>query len=81
MDRVDTADLDAWRWMYDVNVLGLVRVTKALLPTLRASGDGVVVNVGSTAGRDDRSSSRRCRPASPARKPYAPGPAMRTTTR
>ena len=50
-DRVDGADLDAWRWMYDVNVLGLVRVTRALLPALRASGDGVIVNVGSTAGR------------------------------
>jgi NADP-dependent 3-hydroxy acid dehydrogenase YdfG len=51
VDRVDGADIDAWRWMYDVNVLGLVRVTKALLPALRASGDGVIVNVGSTAGR------------------------------
>jgi len=48
---VDEADIDAWRWMYDVNVLGLVRVTQALLPALRASGDAVVVNVGSTAGR------------------------------
>ncbi|GAA1927737.1 SDR family NAD(P)-dependent oxidoreductase [Nocardioides hwasunensis] len=50
-DRVDDADLDGWRWMYDVNVLGLVRVTKALLPALRASGDAVIVNLGSTAGR------------------------------
>ncbi|MBS2939488.1 SDR family NAD(P)-dependent oxidoreductase [Nocardioides sp. J2M5] len=50
-DRVDAADLDAWRWMYDLNVLGLVRVTRALLPALRAGGDGVIVNVGSTAGR------------------------------
>ena len=50
-DRVEDADLDGWRWMYDVNVLGLVRVTRALLPALRTSGDGMVVNVGSTAGR------------------------------
>ncbi|UFN43680.1 SDR family NAD(P)-dependent oxidoreductase [Nocardioides okcheonensis] len=50
-DRVDEADLDGWRWMYDINVLGLVRVTRALLPALRDSGDGVIVNVGSTAGR------------------------------
>ena len=50
-DRVEDADLDDWRWMYDVNVLGLVRVTQALLPALRASGDAVIVNVGSTAGR------------------------------
>ena len=37
--------------MYDVNVLGTLHVTQALLPALRASGDGLVVNVGSTAGR------------------------------
>jgi NADP-dependent 3-hydroxy acid dehydrogenase YdfG len=37
--------------MYDVNVLGLLHVTRALLPALRASGDGLIVNVGSTAGR------------------------------
>jgi NADP-dependent 3-hydroxy acid dehydrogenase YdfG len=50
-DRVDGADLDSWRWMYDINVLGLVRVTKALMPSLRASSDAVIVNIGSTAGR------------------------------
>ena len=50
-DRVEDADIEDWRWMYEVNVLGLVRVTQALLPALRASGDAVVVNVGSTAGR------------------------------
>ncbi len=50
-DRIDGADLDAWRRMYDVNVIGLVQVTKALLPALRASGDAVIINVGSTAGR------------------------------
>jgi NADP-dependent 3-hydroxy acid dehydrogenase YdfG len=37
--------------MYDVNVLGTLHVTQALLPALRASGDGLVVNLGSTAGR------------------------------
>jgi NADP-dependent 3-hydroxy acid dehydrogenase YdfG len=48
---VAEADLDDWSRMYDVNVLGLVRVTRALLPALVASGAGVVLNVGSTAGR------------------------------
>lgn len=50
-DRVEDADLDGWRRMYDINVIGLVRVTQALLPALRASGDALIVNVGSTAGR------------------------------
>jgi len=44
------ADDDDWRRMYDVNVLGTMRMTRALLPLLVASGDGVVVNVTSTAG-------------------------------
>jgi NADP-dependent 3-hydroxy acid dehydrogenase YdfG len=50
-EPVEHASLDEWSRMYDVNVLGLVRVTRALLPALRASGHGLVVNVGSTAGR------------------------------
>jgi NADP-dependent 3-hydroxy acid dehydrogenase YdfG len=47
---VAEADLDSWARTYDVNVLGTVRVTKALLPALRAAGGGDVVFVGSTAG-------------------------------
>ena len=37
--------------MYEVNVIGVLNVTKALLPALVASGAGTIVNVGSTAGR------------------------------
>jgi NADP-dependent 3-hydroxy acid dehydrogenase YdfG len=51
VDPVESADPEQWRTMYDVNVIGLLHVTQALLPALRASGDGVIVNVGSTAGR------------------------------
>ncbi|SFO18128.1 NADP-dependent 3-hydroxy acid dehydrogenase YdfG [Geodermatophilus obscurus] len=47
---VAEADLDSWARTYDVNVLGTVRLTKALLPALRASGAGDVLFVGSTAG-------------------------------
>jgi NADP-dependent 3-hydroxy acid dehydrogenase YdfG len=50
-DPVAAADPDDWRAMFDVNVVGLMQVTKALLPALVASGTGVVVNIGSTAGR------------------------------
>ena len=35
--------------MWETNVLGLVRVTRALLPKLEASGNGHIVNLGSTA--------------------------------
>ncbi|SCX46320.1 NADP-dependent 3-hydroxy acid dehydrogenase YdfG [Klenkia marina] len=47
---VAEADLDSWTKAFQVNVLGTVRVTKALLPALRASGAGDVVLMGSTAG-------------------------------
>ena len=47
---VADADLGSWARTYEVNVLGTVRLTKALLPALRASGGGDVVFVSSTAG-------------------------------
>jgi NADP-dependent 3-hydroxy acid dehydrogenase YdfG len=50
-ESVEDADPDDWRAMYEVNVIGLLNVTQALLPALRASGDAVIVNMGSTAGR------------------------------
>jgi len=39
-----------WRAMYELNVLGVLRMTRALLDRLIASGDGLVINVGSIAG-------------------------------
>jgi NADP-dependent 3-hydroxy acid dehydrogenase YdfG len=50
LEPVAEADEERWRWMYEANVLGVVRVTKALLPQLVASGDGHVVVIGSVAG-------------------------------
>jgi len=47
---VADADLDAWRRMYELNFLGTARVTRALLPSVEASGDGHVVVIGSIAG-------------------------------
>lgn len=41
---------DKWRAMFELNVLGVLRMTRALLPLLVASGDGLVVNLGSIAG-------------------------------
>jgi NADP-dependent 3-hydroxy acid dehydrogenase YdfG len=47
---VADADEQQWRAMYETNVLGVVRMIKALLPMLEARGDGTVVTVGSIAG-------------------------------
>ncbi len=50
LDPVASGSLADWRAMYEVNVLGAVRVTQALLPALRGSGRGDVVLLTSTAG-------------------------------
>ncbi|MEU1663186.1 SDR family NAD(P)-dependent oxidoreductase [Streptomyces sparsogenes] len=49
-EPVATADPADWRAMYEVNVVGVLNVTQALLPALIASGDGTVVVLSSTAG-------------------------------
>lgn len=49
LEPVADADEDDWRWMFETNVIGTLRVTKALLPTLLASGDGHIVTVTSIA--------------------------------
>ena len=51
MDPVAEASPEDWQAMYEVNVVGVLRVTQALLPVLVASGRGHVVVMGSTAGR------------------------------
>ncbi len=49
LDPVRSADEDDWRWMWETNVLGTLRLTKALLPRLAESGNGHVVTVTSIA--------------------------------
>lgn len=51
LDPVASSSVADWQLMFDTNVLGTLRMTKALLPKLIASGDGIVVNIGSIAGR------------------------------
>ncbi|MFY1689620.1 SDR family oxidoreductase [Plantactinospora sp. WMMB782] len=50
LDPVESGSVADWQWMYDVNVLGTLRVTQALLPALESSGAGTVVVLSSTAG-------------------------------
>ena len=49
LDSLAEADEQRWRWMYEANVLGSLRMTKALLGKLISSGDGHVVAVTSVA--------------------------------
>lgn len=50
LEPIAEADEEYWRQMYESNVMGVMRVTKALLPALERSGNGHVVVVGSVAG-------------------------------
>ena len=54
---VADSDLDEWRRVLDINVLGIVRVTRCALPALQGSSHGAIVNtcsVAATAGLPDR---------------------------
>src|SRR5215813_9292609 len=50
LEPVAEADEEKWREMYESNGMGVMRVTKALLPALERSGDGHIVVIGSVAG-------------------------------
>lgn len=50
LEPIAEADEAKWQRMYDTNVLGVMRMTRALLPKLLASGDGHVMAIGSIAG-------------------------------
>jgi NADP-dependent 3-hydroxy acid dehydrogenase YdfG len=52
LEPVAEATEEHWRWMWETNVLGTLRVTKALLPALVASGNGHVVTITSIAAHD-----------------------------
>jgi NADP-dependent 3-hydroxy acid dehydrogenase YdfG len=49
LEPVAESEEERWRWMYEANVLGTMRMTSALLPALIASGDGLIVGVTSIA--------------------------------
>ena len=49
-DTIAEASVEGWREMFDINVLGVLRVVKAFLPALVESGRGDIVVMSSTAG-------------------------------
>ncbi|MGO4382935.1 SDR family oxidoreductase [Specibacter sp. RAF43] len=50
VDPVATAQAADWDWMYQVNVVGTLKMIQAFLPALRENGRGTVLNLTSTAG-------------------------------
>jgi NADP-dependent 3-hydroxy acid dehydrogenase YdfG len=51
LSAVDGANTEEWKQMIDVNLLGLMYATHAVLPLMKAQGGGHIVNVSSVAGR------------------------------
>ncbi len=51
---IDGANTSDWRRMIDINVVGLLYATHAVLPILKAQGTGHIVNISSVAGRTAR---------------------------
>ena len=50
-DKIQDGDFAGWQTMIETNVLGLLAVTKAVLPTLLKAEEAHIVNIGSVAGR------------------------------
>lgn len=50
VETIGEGNIDDWRWMYEVNVLGTLNVTQTFLPMLREHGEGTILNLTSTAG-------------------------------
>ncbi len=50
LDSIEQAVEERWQAMFELNVMGVLRMTRAFLPALRASGDAHVIDIGSTAG-------------------------------
>jgi NAD(P)-dependent dehydrogenase (short-subunit alcohol dehydrogenase family) len=48
--RIDVCSLEEWRWIFDINLFGVVRGTRAFTPMLKAQGSGRIVNIASLAG-------------------------------
>jgi NADP-dependent 3-hydroxy acid dehydrogenase YdfG len=42
---------DQAKVVLNTNVVGLLRTTRAVLPSMRAAGDGLIINIGSVVGR------------------------------
>lgn len=49
LDSIREAKLEDWQWMYETNVLGTLRMTRAFMDTL-SERDGLIINIGSVAG-------------------------------
>ena len=52
LDPIQTGDLDDWDAMMDINVKGLLYVSKAIIPQMTERKSGHIINIGSSAGKE-----------------------------
>lgn len=52
LDPIQSGSLEDWDAMIDINVKGLLYVTRAVLPMMLETGEGHIINIGSTAGKE-----------------------------
>ncbi|MCB0479328.1 MAG: SDR family NAD(P)-dependent oxidoreductase [Crocinitomicaceae bacterium] len=51
-DTIDNGNTDDWDRMIDTNVKGLLYVSKEVIPILKENGEGHIINIASTAGKE-----------------------------
>ncbi len=52
LDPIQTGNLDDWDAMMDINVKGLLYVSKAIIPGMTERKSGIIINIGSIAGKE-----------------------------
>ncbi|MEP0133513.1 MAG: SDR family NAD(P)-dependent oxidoreductase [Eudoraea sp.] len=52
LDPIETGNLEDWDAMLDINVKGLLYVSRAILPKMVERNSGHIINIGSTAGKE-----------------------------
>lgn len=52
LDPIETGDTDDWDAMMDINVKGLLYVSKAIIPNMTERKSGHIINIGSSAGKE-----------------------------
>lgn len=52
LDAIQDGNLDDWDAMMDINVKGLLYVSKAVIPQMTARESGHIINIGSSAGKE-----------------------------
>ncbi|WP_394131795.1 SDR family oxidoreductase [Shewanella maritima] len=48
-DQFETESIEQWRWIFDINLFGLINVTQQFIPLFKQQGNGQIINIASQA--------------------------------